>query len=98
MNKHKLATRDGTSELANAKVIGRGLKKDRRVTLQALRVALGKTQADVAREADMAQGDVSKLEARSDSKVSTLARYAEAIGGKLDVGIVIDGRRYALDV
>jgi hypothetical protein len=94
-------TRDANPEevdISRAKVVGRGLKKDRRLTLQTLRVALGKTQADVARAAEMEQGDVSRLEARDDMKLSTLTRYAAAIGGRVEVAIVIGGRRYMLEV
>jgi hypothetical protein len=100
-NRTSKAHRDPNPEevdVSHAKVVGRGLKKDRRLTLQTLRVALGKTQADVARAAEMEQGDVSRLEARDDMKLSTLARYAAAIGGKLEVAIVIGGRRYMLEV
>ena len=61
-------------------------------------MALGKTQIDVSRAAGMAQGDVSLLEARKDVKLSTLARYAAALGGAAEVVVVIDGRRYLLDV
>jgi transcriptional regulator with XRE-family HTH domain len=68
------------------------------LTLQTLRVALGKTQADIARAVEMDQGDVSRLQARDDKKVSTLGRYAAALGGRLEVAIVVDGRRFLLDV
>jgi transcriptional regulator with XRE-family HTH domain len=68
------------------------------LTLQTLRIALGKTQADVARAAEMDQGDVSRLEARDDKKLSTLARYAAALGGRLEVAVVVNGRRFLLDV
>jgi len=61
-------------------------------------MALGKTQIDVSRAARMAQGDVSLLESRRDVKLSTLARYAAAIGGATEVAVVIDGRRYLLDL
>ena len=81
-----------------AKVVGRGLKTGRRFDLRALRVAVGKSQADIARTAEMDQGDVSRLESREDMKLSTLRRYADALGGELDVAVVIDGRRYRLDV
>jgi hypothetical protein len=81
-----------------AKVVGRGLKTGRRFDLRSLRVALDKTQADIARAAEMEQGDVSKLEARDDLKLSTLARYVAALGGKLEVAAVINGRRYMLAV
>ena len=83
---------------SKAKVIGRGLKTGRKFDLRALRTALGKTQTDIARAADMAQGDVSRLEGRGDVKLSTLARYASALGGKVEVIVRIGDRRYLLDV
>lgn len=81
-----------------ARVLGRGLKTGRRYDLKTLRVALSRTQVDVARTSGMAQGDVSRLEARQDAKLSTLARYAAALGGGVEVAVVIDGRRYLLDL
>jgi autotransporter translocation and assembly factor TamB len=46
----------------------------------------------------MAQGDVSRLEDREDVKLSTLARYAPALGGRVEVAVVVGGRRYFLDL
>jgi hypothetical protein len=46
----------------------------------------------------MAQGDVSKLEARQDVKLSTLERYVEALGGKVEVAVVVGDRRYRVDL
>jgi len=74
----------------------RGVKTGRRYALKTLRIALGKTQADVARSAHMSQGDVSKLEDRADVKLSTLARYAAALGGSVEVSISVNSRRYLL--
>jgi len=85
-------------DLSKAKVVGRGLRKDRRIALRSLRVALGKTQADIARLAQMDQGDVSRLEARDDMRVSTLGRYARALGGWIEVAVVVGDRRYLIDV
>jgi predicted transcriptional regulator len=79
-------------------VVGRGLKTGRRYDLRTLRVALGKTQSEVARVAEMSQGDVSRLEDRLDVKLSTLERYASALGGEVDVAVVIGGRRYRIDL
>lgn len=73
-------------------------KAGRRYDLKTLRTVLNRTQSDVARAAGMAQGDVSLLEARKDVKLSTLARYAAALGGAAEVAVVIDGRRYLLDL
>ena len=85
-------------DITKAKVLGRGLGKHRKLSLRALRVALGKTQSDIAEATGLAQSDVSRLEARTDRKVSTLGRYAEALGGALEIAIVVDGRRYLIEV
>jgi hypothetical protein len=57
-------------DVAKAKVLGRGLSSHRRLALRSLRAALGKTQVDVARAAEMDQGDVSKLESRRPARGS----------------------------
>jgi len=85
-------------DLSKAKVIGRGLKMGRRFDLRSLRAALGKTQEDVAHTAKMAQGDVSRLEARKDIKLSTLERYAKALGGELEVVVRVGDRKYRIDM
>jgi hypothetical protein len=100
---HNRPTKESLAEIPEldapkSKIVGRGLLKDRRIPLRALRNALGKTQVEIAQAAGMSQGDVSRVEAREDRLVSTLDRYAHALGGKLEVAIVVDGRRYALDV
>jgi hypothetical protein len=94
----KKRSADTELDVSNAAVVGRGLKKDRRFDLQTLRVALGKTQVEIADAAGMKQGDVSRLEKRQDVKLSTLARYAKALGGVVEVAVTIDGRRYVLDL
>lgn len=72
------------------RVLGRGLRAQRGVslTLRILREAAGKTQVDVARESQIDQGDISRLEAREsfdDCQVSTLRRYIAALGGRLEL-------------
>ncbi|MGA7121228.1 MAG: helix-turn-helix transcriptional regulator [Polyangiaceae bacterium] len=83
---------------SRARVVGRGTKTGRRYDLKTLRAALGRTQAEVAEAARMAQGDVSRLEGREDVKLSTLARYASALGGSVEVAVVVNGRHYVLDL
>jgi DNA-binding Xre family transcriptional regulator len=85
-------------EWSRARVVGRGTKTARRYDLKTLRAALGKTQTDIAEAAGMAQGDVSRLERREDVKLSTLARYAAALGGTVQVAVVVNGRCYVLDL
>jgi hypothetical protein len=103
MNTPKRPTAESLAEipeldLSKARVVGRGLGTHRRFELRTLRAALGKTQAEIARAAEMDQGDVSRLEKREDAKLSTLGRYARALGGVLQVAVVVGGRQYLLDV
>lgn len=74
----------------------RGRRGGKCYALKVLRRALGKTQVDVARAAKMSQSDVSRLEDRSDVKVSTLVRYLSALGGSADLAVVVGGRRYRI--
>jgi hypothetical protein len=49
---------------------------------------VGKTQIDIAKHSQIDQGDVSRLETRSDfedCQVATLRRYVEALGGSLEL-------------
>jgi transcriptional regulator with XRE-family HTH domain len=103
MNTAKRPTAESLAEIpeldvSKARVVGRGLGTHRRFELRTLRAALGKTQAEIARAAEMDQGDVSRLERREDAKLSTLGRYARALGGRLQVAVVVGGHQYLLDV
>lgn len=66
------------------------------LALRDLRGQVGKTQVEVAAGAEMSQGEIARLEGREDMLVSTLHRYAKALGGELEVAILIDGRRHRL--
>jgi hypothetical protein len=100
MTRPSKASLDEIPELdaKRARVVGRGLAKHRHLSLRALREAVGKTQAEVARAAEMDQGDVSRLEVREDIRMSTLRRYAAALGGGLEIYIVIRGRSYRIEL
>jgi transcriptional regulator with XRE-family HTH domain len=50
------------------------------VALRTVREGLGKTQGEVARALETDPGEVSRIERRPDLLVSTLHRYAEALG------------------
>lgn len=60
-------------------------------SLKDLRQSVSKTQADVAKKMGMAQNAVSQLEKRADVRLSTIGRYAKAIGGKVAVIIEMPG-------
>lgn len=59
----------------------------------------GATQTEVAELAGVGQAEVSKLERRENLdavQVSTLRRYARALGAEVQIVVVLDGRRYVL--
>ena len=63
------------------------------MSLHQLRKARELTQAKIAGELHMGQGDISKLERRTDMYVSTLASYLQAVGADLEIRAVFpDGR------
>jgi len=65
--------------------------------LREVRKDLGRTQVEVAAKAGMSQGDLSRLERRNDHLLSTLERYALALGGTLEIAVVRGTQRYPLE-
>ena len=55
------------------------------MSLAETRKLRGRSQAVVARALGIAQPNVSQIEKRPDTLVSTLASYVEALGGKLEI-------------
>lgn len=54
-------------------------------TLKDLRQAVAQTQKELAVALGVGQDTISRLEKRSDMLLSTLRRYVEAMGGKLEL-------------
>jgi len=52
------------------------------------------TQVQLAEELGISQGNVSRLEGRSDVYLSTLRSYVQALGGHLEIAAVFDDERY----
>jgi transcriptional regulator with XRE-family HTH domain len=75
------------ADLGTAHVRRRGSNALKRLELPlaGIRKAAGKTQVQVAEVTGMGQGDVARLESQEDMRLSTLKRYAEALGARLDV-------------
>ena len=74
--------------------VTRRRKGAERVSLRTIRESIGKTQVEVARALETDQGEVSRIERRSDVMVSTLRKYAAALGAHCEVSFVFrDGRR-----
>jgi DNA-binding XRE family transcriptional regulator len=63
------------------------------LTLQQLRRELNMTQDSMADLMEVKQGHISKIEGRSDMRISTLRDYIEALGGELDLVARIPGRK-----
>jgi len=60
--------------------------------LQQLRRAQGMTQVAMAEALGIGQDGVSRLEQRSDMRLSTLRGYVEALGGKLSIVATFPGQ------
>lgn len=70
------------------------------LTLGEIRQAMTATQAELAARLGVAQSKVSEMERRRDHLLSSLQRYVEAAGGRLDVIVTLPDRppvRLALD-
>lgn len=66
-------------------------------SLQELRQAAEKTQAQIAASMGLAQNAVSQLESRADLRLSTLRRYVDAVGGTVTVVVELKGgKRYQI--
>jgi DNA-binding XRE family transcriptional regulator len=61
--------------------------------LRELRESLGVTQQELARLADMAQSEISRIEGRPDVRLATLRRIVQALGGDLEVIAVVRDKR-----
>ena len=59
--------------------------QDEYLTLQALRKAKALTQSQLAETLGYQQATIAQMEKRSDLMLSTLRRYIEAMGGRLDL-------------
>lgn len=85
--------------MKKARILGRGLRKDRKLPLRALREASDKTQEQIANAAGMDQSEISRVEQRDDLRLSTLRRYAKALDAELEiVAVLATGHRIKLDL
>lgn len=65
--------------------------------LDEIRKARQMTQAKLADALGVNQGEVSKIEHRTDIYINTLAGYIEALGGKLEIRAVFSDREMRID-
>lgn len=93
MAKNFLELRAGMSAAARAASEAEHLRLVEEMSLHQLRKARELTQTKIAEDLHIGQGDVSKLERRTDMYVSTLANYLQAVGANLEIRAVFpDGR------
>jgi DNA-binding XRE family transcriptional regulator len=60
--------------------------------LEEIRKAWQMTQAKLAETLGVNQGEITKIEHRTDIYISTLAGYVEALGGKLEIRAIFPDR------
>jgi ribosome-binding protein aMBF1 (putative translation factor) len=75
----------GFSPARKARVAARVSQLKADMPLHELRQARERSQQDLARELNVGQPAVAKLERRADMYVSNLRRYVEALGGSLEI-------------
>ena len=80
--------RGGMLAAAKAASAAGHLRLVKEMSLLRLRKGRELTQTKIADELHMGQGDVSKLERRTDMYVSTLAGYLQAVGADLEIRAV----------
>ena len=68
------------------------------VTMRELRAFAGKSQVEVAEAMGVAQAEVSRLEGRADTKLSTIERYVKALGGEVEVVARFGDRTLRLNI
>lgn len=73
-------------------------ERQRAYQLKELRTRAGLTQAGMAQLMNVGQNRVSQIErgGAEHSRLETLRRYAEALGGRLDVQITVGDTRYVI--
>jgi DNA-binding Xre family transcriptional regulator len=68
------------------------------LALADLRQSRNVTQVDLAAELGISQGNVSRMETRSEIYLSTLRHYIEALGGRLEITAVFGDDRVPVAV
>jgi transcriptional regulator with XRE-family HTH domain len=87
---------DSELDLTRLKRVTRPRKGTERILLRTLREGMGKTQLEVARAIGSDQGEVSRIERRPDALVSTVRKYAAALGARCEVAFVFPGGQRVL--
>lgn len=62
------------------------------LSLQEIRKAMGKTQVRMARDLNVGQAVISRLESQADMMLSTLRSYVRSLGGSLELVAQFEGK------
>ena len=92
----EIEARMGPERVAVARA--RARKTIEEMPLQQLRNAREMTQTRLAEVLEMDQGNISKLEKRTDMYLSTLRSYVEAMGGTLEIRAVFPDGDVKIDL
>ena len=74
------------------------LRLDRRIPLAFLRERLELTQMQLAKRAEITESEILRAEKQGDCMVSTMERYAKALGGELRLVIEIGDHAYSVSL
>jgi predicted transcriptional regulator len=86
----------GFTPARRARVAAKAAELRETMTLEELRKARSLSQEEVADSLSIGQPAVAKLERRGDMHVSSLRRYIEALGGKLEITAHFDKTRVVI--
>jgi transcriptional regulator with XRE-family HTH domain len=67
-------------------------------TLADLREKAGLTQSEMSERMKTGQGNVSKLESRSDVRLSSLIFYVESLGGQLELTAILGDEKLGIGI
>lgn len=94
-----LAARVGERRVAAAEQAERdAYDPGRPMPLSDVRKACDVSQTELADRLGVAQAQVSRTESQVDPKLSSLARYVGALGGRLELVAVIDDERFVFEL
>ena len=88
------------SVVNNKQKLPRGVfaRPKHRYPLVLLRKATDRSQKDVAKIAEMTQGEVCRIEQKRDARISALSRYARGLGGCVHIYVELGGHEYEIDL
>lgn len=66
-------------------------------SLKQLREMCALTEEQLARKMSISQSAISRIESRKDLKISTIHRYINALGGRLEINVITEYGKITLN-